>query len=101
MIGELQESINALKDCLRSDPDQKECKKRFRNLKKLNKKLEGVKDAVQKNKLITAKTFLINENLIQEIEKLGSKILNGQVYGYACKVFTEVNDLVQVLVEEK
>ncbi len=89
-IGELVESVSALKDCLRSDPDQKECKKRFRNLKKINKKLEGVKEAVEKNKIVTAKDFLINQNLIQDVEKLGSRALSGQVYGYACKVFKEV-----------
>lgn len=89
-IGELENSITALKDCLRSDPDQKECKRQFRILKKINKKLESLNDAVEKNKVITARDLLINDKLIVDVEKLGSKILDGRVYGYACKVFTEV-----------
>lgn len=89
-IGEIGNSINTLKDCLRSDPDQKECKSLYRELKKINKKLDSLHDAVEKKKVVTAKDLLLNDQLIANVEKLGSKSLNGRVYGYACKVFTEL-----------
>ena len=89
-IGDLSESIKSLKECLRSDPDQKQCKVEYRKLKNIQKKLDKVQDSISKSKFITVKDMLIKENLISEIEKLDSQILNGQVYGYACTVFSHV-----------
>lgn len=91
-IGELAESVSALKDCLRLDPDQKACKAQYTRLRKLDKAMKSLEDAVAKSKLLTSRDMLLENNgLVAQVEALGSKQVRARVYKQACLVFNQVS----------
>ena len=105
-LGELSSALQSLKDCLRLDPDQKECKKEYRVLKKLDKELGVLEKDVGLGKWLTARDWIIGQNGL--LKRLDGALkgdeggpLKGRVYSHACKIYSEVNILSKVVALEK
>ena len=48
--GELDQALQAIKECLHNDPEQRECKKVFRRVKKLQKGMKQCEEIKEKRK---------------------------------------------------
>jgi DnaJ family protein C protein 3 len=87
-LGEPEEALTHIKECLRVDPEQKECKATFRRLKKLEKALKQAKEAIEGHKWAKCMEILGkpggSKGLIDEIAAMDSPRLLAQVYGMAC-----------------
>ncbi|KAI8898124.1 hypothetical protein BC833DRAFT_526239 [Globomyces pollinis-pini] len=83
-IGELDRSIIAIKECLRQDPDQKECKAQFRSVKRFQKGFASLEELEKKAKSKSIMEKLIAEEFLKEVEELGASPLKRKVYGFAC-----------------
>ncbi|KAJ3275817.1 hypothetical protein HK104_003831, partial [Borealophlyctis nickersoniae] len=90
-LGEPETALTHVKECLRSDPEHKECKKEFRGIKKLVKAIQKVEVAVQKKKWREAVNLLTAEDgVMAEVEKLGAKELKKKMYEFACQAHAEL-----------
>ncbi|KAI8084978.1 uncharacterized protein BX664DRAFT_338246 [Halteromyces radiatus] len=59
LLNEPEGALANLKQCLHYDPEQKQCKTVFRQLKKLNKTIKSIQDNMEKKKYSTASNQLI------------------------------------------
>ncbi|KAI8338421.1 hypothetical protein BC941DRAFT_422875 [Chlamydoabsidia padenii] len=59
LLNEPEGALANLKQCLHYDPEQKQCKVAFRQLKKLNKTIKSIQDSMEKKKYSTASNQLI------------------------------------------
>ncbi|KAL5033965.1 hypothetical protein BDV3_003587 [Batrachochytrium dendrobatidis] len=85
-LGETAESIANSKECLRLDPDHRECIKQFKRVKKLDKELKNMAAFVEKRKWRSVIDILFGQNgVIKDFEGIGANSLNIQVYSYACR----------------
>ena len=86
-LGEVSEALGSVKECLRLDPDQKQCKAKFKELRKLDKSLTGLESAVKMSMWTNVKLSLFGRDggVLEKVESLGSKVLMGRVYQYACQ----------------
>lgn len=92
-LGELDSSLTAVKECLRSDPDHKECKKHFKTIKKLQKELANLDDLINKRKWRDALQVLFETDggLTSFVEEYKASSLNKVVYLAACKAYSKVS----------
>ncbi|GAA5813953.1 hypothetical protein MFLAVUS_007443 [Mucor flavus] len=105
-LNEPQGALTHIKQCLHYDPEQKECKKLFRRIKKLSKELTKIETDVELKKYATAANYLIGtanrQGLLkdidadfEELEKLLNspgkipKKLHLTCYQLACKLYAE------------
>lgn len=72
MLNEPQGALTHLKQCLHYDPEQKECKKLFRHIKKITKELASIQSDIQSKRWATANNHLIGtanrKGILQDIE---------------------------------
>ncbi|KAI9329696.1 hypothetical protein BD770DRAFT_333952 [Pilaira anomala] len=106
-LNEPQGALTHVKQCLHYDPEQKECKKLFRRIKKLTKELKKIENDIESKKYATASNNLIGtanrQGLLTEIDSdlielekqldsTGKKIpkrLHLTCYQLACKLYAE------------
>ncbi len=87
-IGEMESGLNAVKECLRQDPEHKECKKMFRRIKAVKKQLTALENLKQKKKWNAILSILfIEEKFIEEIQDIGAAVLKKEVYMLACESY--------------
>ncbi|KAK0648818.1 hypothetical protein B0T16DRAFT_456271 [Cercophora newfieldiana] len=71
-LGDVQEGMAAIRKCLHSDPDSKVCKKLLRQEKNVEKALQKITKALEKNQPTTAARQLVptgeDEGLIKEVK---------------------------------
>ncbi|KAI7895704.1 uncharacterized protein EV154DRAFT_494661 [Mucor mucedo] len=72
LLNEPQGALTHVKQCLHYDPEQKECKKLFRQIKKINKELASIETDIQSKRWATAANHLIGtanrQGLLQDID---------------------------------
>ncbi|KAI8378041.1 uncharacterized protein BYT42DRAFT_497317 [Radiomyces spectabilis] len=105
-LYEPQGALSHVKQCLHYDPEQKECKKLFRLIKKLEKELTTIRNDYSSKKYATAANKLIGtsskrgliadadeqmQSLEKELDAVQKmpKNLHVQIYELACKIFGE------------
>ncbi|KAG2230774.1 hypothetical protein INT48_001676 [Thamnidium elegans] len=105
-LNEPQGALTHIKQCLHYDPEQKECKKLFRRIKKLSKELTKIESDVELKRYTTAGNYLIGtpnrQGLLKDIDadfeelenQLNSpakipKKLHLTCYQLACKLYAE------------
>lgn len=108
-LNEAQGALTHVKQCLHYDPEQKECKKLFRKIKKLSKELTSIEKDIGSKKFATAANHLIGtvnrqgilkeidsdfEELEKELDAPGKipKQLHFKCYQLACKLYGEQKD---------
>ncbi|KAJ2960589.1 hypothetical protein NQZ79_g4078 [Umbelopsis isabellina] len=105
-LYEPQGALGHVKKCLHYDPEQKECKKMFRRLKKLDKSINGAIADMEQNKFVAATKKLVGkEGVIAEVDEEVAKLeemldaagrmprrLNAKLYNMACKIYGERKD---------
>ncbi|KAI8818289.1 uncharacterized protein EV422DRAFT_602214, partial [Fimicolochytrium jonesii] len=89
-IGELARALANTKECLRLDPDHKQCKKIFRQVKKLDKAITAAEESLNKRawKPAAAKlTSAPKPTVLEQVEALGKEAtpLRKRVYGIMCR----------------
>lgn len=90
-LGEIATAIGSLRECLRSDPEEKECKKEFRAMKKLDKAFKEVEELVEKNKWRQVMPKLEGDGgLLAVAEGIGAPALQLKVYAWACRASGQV-----------
>lgn len=99
-----EQARNNLKQCLRYDPEHKECKKIYRLIKKIEKEVERVNNDIEQERWQTAINKLIGtasnkwQGLITEIENELKNINEGtqkkelkiKLYSLTCKAYQQV-----------
>ncbi|KAI8608959.1 hypothetical protein BC830DRAFT_1208677 [Chytriomyces sp. MP71] len=91
-VGESAEALASIKECLKHDPENKSCKKLFRELKALEKALKKAEDLFAKNRWKSAVTELLGEKgYMQLAEASGSDSVKLKGYKIACKCYAEVS----------
>jgi DnaJ family protein C protein 3 len=103
-LNEAQGALTHVKQCLHYDPEQKQCKKLFRRIKKLSKDLVSIENDIELKKYATASNRLIGtanrqgilneldadfETLEKELNSAGKipKKLHSKCYQLACKLY--------------
>ncbi|CAO3582639.1 unnamed protein product [Absidia cylindrospora] len=73
LLNEPEGALANLKQCLHYDPEQKQCKSTFRQLKKLNKTIKTIQENTEKKKYSTASNQLIGtasrEGVIKQVRE--------------------------------
>ncbi|KAI8800330.1 hypothetical protein BJ742DRAFT_686223 [Cladochytrium replicatum] len=96
-LGEVSESLEAAKDCLKQDPEHKACKVAFRLVKKLDKAITKMEEHLSSGRWAEAVKLLLKpsqeEGLMGEANKINSSQLNLRMFGAACKAFGEVKSM--------
>jgi DnaJ family protein C protein 3 len=96
-LGETSSALSDVKECLRHDPDQRECKAQFRLIKRLEKQLSGLDNAAKRSKWSTVLTLLIQDGLIKEIEAIKSSALLLIVYRHACIAYSKRKEDIEAI----
>ncbi|TPX57895.1 hypothetical protein PhCBS80983_g03487 [Powellomyces hirtus] len=95
-IGELTGALTNVKECLRLDQDHKECKKVFRQVKKLEKSIKAAEDALNSRKYRAAIKKLNEQQptVIAQVEAYGAQAttLRKRIYDILCKAHAEAKD---------
>lgn len=92
-IGELDDALKHLKECLRSDPEHKECKKKHRELKDLLRRFKNADDSAKKGRWKDVKEILVDEKgLLQVATSTKSNQLRSRIYELACKAYHYTKD---------
>ena len=103
-LNEPQGALSYVKQCLHYDPEQKQCKKLFRKIKKLNKEITAIEKDIELKKYATAANRLIGtsnrqgilddikvdfEDLEKDLNTTsnGRKELISKCYQLACKLY--------------
>lgn len=102
-LFEPQGALTHIKQCLHYDPEQKQCKKLFRKLKKLDKEITSIEKDIELKKYATAANHLIGtanrEGILKQIDAdyndLEKELEAGQLprklhlkcYQMACKLY--------------
>ncbi|EGS19372.1 uncharacterized protein CTHT_0048310 [Thermochaetoides thermophila DSM 1495] len=72
-MGDLQDGMSSIRKCLHSDPDSKVCKRLLRDEKAVEKAVQKISKALEKNQYMTAVRQLVpsadDEGLISEVKK--------------------------------
>ena len=92
-LGELSESLDKVKECLRQDPDQKACKAHFRAVKKLDKAMKKVEQDYNKKLWRNVIQQLFDDQVFDEISQVGASSLVAPLEIMACQSFAKVNQL--------
>ncbi|KAK3904793.1 hypothetical protein C8A05DRAFT_42185 [Staphylotrichum tortipilum] len=107
-LGELQEGMASIRKCLHSDPESKECKRLFKIEKQVDKVVQKVAKALEKNQHMTAVRQLVpsgdGEGLIKEVKdqvhvlredgtipKAAGNVLIARLVSMACQAYYESN----------
>jgi DnaJ family protein C protein 3 len=73
LLNQPEGALANLKQCLHYDPEQKQCKTAFRQLKKLNKTIKSIQDSMEKKKYSTASNQLIGtatrQGIIEQVRE--------------------------------
>ena len=91
-LGEPESAFAQVKECRRGDPDHKECRRLYLDLRKIEKTLAALKDEFEANKYAAVVAVLVGkeskDGFIFEIEarKYGPKLLK-RLYDMACVSF--------------
>ncbi|KAK4156411.1 hypothetical protein C8A00DRAFT_41092 [Chaetomidium leptoderma] len=105
-LGELQDGMASIRKCLHSDPDSKECKRLLKAEKMVEKMVQKVTKALEKNQHMSAVRQLVpsadGEGLIQEVKdqartlredgtipKTAGNILVARLVEMACQSYYE------------
>ncbi|KAJ3080237.1 hypothetical protein HDU99_008912 [Rhizoclosmatium hyalinum] len=92
-MGELTESLNSVKECMKHDPENKPCKKIFKTLKTLDKTVKKVETMFTKSKWLSTVTELfVEKGLMQQAEEIGSDAVKLKAYSMACKSYAELGN---------
>jgi DnaJ family protein C protein 3 len=111
-LGELQEGMASIRKCLHSDPESKECKRLLRAEKLVEKVVQKVTKALEKNQHMTAVRQLVptgdDEGLIKEVKDqvhilredgtipaAAGNVLISRLVEMACQSYYEVSPHVQ------
>lgn len=89
-IGEFDNSVKAVKECLRQDPDDAECKTQFKLIKKYQKRMDYIEKLKPKKKWSGVLEELFNDGFLIEIEKLGADPVRKVLYLSACEAYKGV-----------
>ncbi|GAB1317298.1 Tetratricopeptide repeat and J domain-containing co-chaperone dnj1 [Madurella fahalii] len=107
-LGDLQEGMAAIRKCLHSDPDSKVCKRLLKEEKMVEKVVQKVTKALEKNQQMTAVRQLVpsgeSEGLINEVKdqvrilredgtipKAAGNVLLSRLVEMACQAYYESN----------
>jgi DnaJ family protein C protein 3 len=107
-LGELQDGMASIRKCLHSDPDSKECKRLLKVEKQVEKAVQKVTKALEKNQHMTAVRQLVpstdGEGLIKEVKdqvhllredgtipKAAGNVLVLRLVEMACQAYYEVS----------
>jgi len=107
-LGELQEGMASIRKCLHSDPESKECKRMLKIEKQVDKVVQKVTKALEKNQHMTAVRQLVpstdGEGLIKEVKdqvhmlredgtipKAAGNVLIARLVEMACQAYHEVS----------
>ena len=107
-LGELPEGMASIRKCLHSDPDSKECKRLLKIEKQVDKIVQKVTKALEKNQHMTAVRQLVpsteGEGLIKEVKdqvhvlredgtipKAAGNVLIARLVEMACRAYYEVS----------
>ncbi|KAK4108150.1 TPR-like protein [Canariomyces notabilis] len=105
-LGDTQEGMAAIRRCLHSDPDSKVCKRLLKEEKLVDKVLQKVTKALEKNQHMTAVRQLVpsaeGDGLIKEVKeqvsrlredgtipKAAGNVLVSRLVGMACQAYYE------------
>ncbi|KAI9490545.1 hypothetical protein BDB00DRAFT_837611 [Zychaea mexicana] len=116
-LYEAQGALSQLKQCLHYDPEQKQCKKLFRQIKKLDKEINKAQDDFEAKRYATASNKIIGtpssagvvseidepyNALVQELDITSPlpKRLHIKCYELACKIAAENNKGKQNVIEK-
>ena len=114
-LGTTQEGMASIRKCLHSDPDSKVCKRLLKEEKLVDKVLQKITKALEKNQHITAVRQLVptgdDEGLIKEVKgqvqilredgtipKAAGNALVAKLVEMACQAYYEVSKLAKSLV---
>ena len=91
--GDLAESLSAVRECLRLDPEHRDCFKHYKKAKKLNKQMETVEEQVAQQQYLAAAAEL-ERSLSTETEVL---LFVLRIKAKLCHVSGKLGDLREVL----
>lgn len=110
-LGDLQEGMAAIRKCLHSDPDSKVCKRMLKEEKAVEKVVQKVAKALEKNQQMTAVRQLVpsgeGDGLIKEVKeqvrrlredgtipKAAGNALVSRLVEMACQAYYEVSETI-------
>lgn len=101
-LGEPASAQQTLKQCLHQDPEQKDCKRLFRELKKLDKSIGRVDFRVAGNDWKGVVGLLLGDGevgggIVEEAERVGSLDHRRRIYAAACNAYIELKDATKAL----
>ena len=87
-LGEVGEALGEVKECLRLDPDHKECKASFKRIKKITKTLDSLETSVQRSRWRQVLDVLFEgDKFVEDVDGIGAASLKAKVYGFACSAY--------------
>jgi DnaJ family protein C protein 3 len=90
-LGETSTALLNIKECLRSDPDDPDCKKQFKVLKRLERNLASVREQAKKNKWRSVISSLFTpDELLKQVEGYGALVLRTELYSLACTAYSRL-----------
>ncbi|KAI8908378.1 hypothetical protein EDD86DRAFT_191604 [Gorgonomyces haynaldii] len=89
-LGELSDAGSKIKECLRQDPDQKECKKWFRTIKKMEKLQNTMQKATETRKWRTVISTLFADGLMNLYLEQGAPSFKQTGYNAACLAYSKI-----------
>lgn len=89
--GQLSNALSTVKECLRRDPDNRECKKSFRTFKSAEKKSAKLDELKSRNKHRDIIKLLINEEFLNECENLSPHFVQ-VANGHLCSAYSKTKN---------
>lgn len=91
MLGEEEDSLKEIRECLRLDPDHKTCFPFYKKVKKLNKQLSTASDAMKENRYSDA-----IDKLISALESHGDvKSFKLRIQSQLCHSYSKIGDITE------
>ncbi|KAJ3384082.1 hypothetical protein HDU84_003205 [Entophlyctis sp. JEL0112] len=91
-MGELNDALGAIKDCMKHDPENRPCKTIFKQIRALDKAYQKVETLFSQSRWKSAVTELLTEKGYLELaEQSDSDALKLKAHAIACKSYFELN----------
>ena len=90
-MGEVAESVQSVKECLRMDNDDKDCKAWFKSIKKIDKALNSIKASAQRNRWREVIESAKDITATIEQGEMKSELLFLNLIKPLCKAYGEVS----------
>ncbi|KAJ3204898.1 DnaJ sub C member 3 [Entophlyctis luteolus] len=95
-MGELNDALGAIKDCMKHDPENRPCKTVFKQIRALDKAYEKVEKLFNQTRWKSAVTELhVEKGYLELAEQSGSDAMRLKAYTIACKSYFELNKMTE------